>query len=132
MPQGEDVRHPCETRWIDSRRPPYYPQKDLHREETAMTELLARALERLSELPAERQDDIAQKLLTELPGEAPREARPVPERVRRRSEADALNEACQQGWLTPPKAVSADPPPRHPVAPLQQLLDELRADRDGR
>lgn len=95
-----------------------------------MTELLTRAIERLAELPPERQDDIAQKLLTDLSGEAPREARP--DGPQAPSDAEALADACRHGWLTPPQAISGDPPPRHPVAPWHQLLDELQADRDDR
>ena len=47
--------------------------------------------------------------------------------------ADArLAEAVRQGWLTPPAYVSAEPPPRMPVAPVEELLDELARDRDAR
>jgi len=48
------------------------------------------------------------------------------------SEAEALAEACRKGWLTPPKVISGDPPPRHPMAPMDQLLEELQADREDR
>jgi hypothetical protein len=54
------------------------------------------------------------------------------DRMHSPSDAEALNDACRQGWLTPPRAVSGDPPPRLPVAPLHQLLAELQADRDDR
>jgi hypothetical protein len=47
--------------------------------------------------------------------------------------ADAvLAEAVRAGWLTPPLVADAGPPPRRPVAPLRQILDELQADRDER
>ena len=47
--------------------------------------------------------------------------------------ADArLAEAVRQGWLTPPAFVSGEPPPRLPIAPTRELLDELRRDRDAR
>ena len=47
--------------------------------------------------------------------------------------ADArLAEAVRHGWLTPPAFVPAEPPPRLPVAPTQELLDELARDRDAR
>ena len=47
--------------------------------------------------------------------------------------ADArLAEAVRQGWLTPPVFVSGEPPPRLPIAPTRELLDELRRDRDAR
>lgn len=44
--------------------------------------------------------------------------------------ADALlAEAVREGWLTPPTLVGG-PPPRKPVAPLRDLMRELRQDRD--
>ncbi len=43
-----------------------------------------------------------------------------------------LAEAVRSGWLTPPALGNQDPPPRLPVAPLSELLSELRADRDSR
>lgn len=47
--------------------------------------------------------------------------------------ADAmLAEAVRRGWLTPPLLVDAGTPPRHPVAPLRVLLEELAADRADR
>lgn len=43
--------------------------------------------------------------------------------------ADArLAEAVREGWLTPLAFVSGEPPPRLPVAPTRELLDELRRD----
>ena len=44
----------------------------------------------------------------------------------------ALTEAMRRGWLSAPIAVREGPPPRYPVAPLPELLEELRADRDER
>lgn len=44
----------------------------------------------------------------------------------------ALAEAVRKGWITPAELVSNEPPPRLPVAPLEELLrelDEERADR---
>lgn len=44
----------------------------------------------------------------------------------------ALVEAVRKGWITPAEVVSNEPPPRLPVAPLEELLrelDEERADR---
>jgi hypothetical protein len=44
----------------------------------------------------------------------------------------ALAEAVRIGWITPAEIVSDEPPPRLPVAPLRELLQELgesRADR---
>jgi antitoxin (DNA-binding transcriptional repressor) of toxin-antitoxin stability system len=48
--------------------------------------------------------------------------------------ADAvLADAVRAGWLTPPLLVDGGSlPPRQPVAPLRQVLDELAADRDER
>lgn len=43
-----------------------------------------------------------------------------------------LAEAVRQGWLTPPAFVALEPPPRLPVAPTRELLEELRLDRDAR
>jgi antitoxin (DNA-binding transcriptional repressor) of toxin-antitoxin stability system len=40
-----------------------------------------------------------------------------------------LADAVRRGWLTPPVGGRRGPPPRKPVAPLQQLLDELAGDR---
>lgn len=40
-----------------------------------------------------------------------------------------LAEAVRKGWLTPPTLPGDTAPPRRPVAPLNQLLDELAADR---
>lgn len=47
--------------------------------------------------------------------------------------ADArLAEAVRRGWLTPPAFVAGEPPPRLPVAPTRELLDELTRDRNAR
>jgi antitoxin (DNA-binding transcriptional repressor) of toxin-antitoxin stability system len=47
--------------------------------------------------------------------------------------ADAmLADAVRQGWLTPPALTSDEPPPRKPIAPLDELLRELAADREER
>ena len=47
--------------------------------------------------------------------------------------ADAtLAEAVRQGWITPPLAGGNGAPEGHPVAPLAEVLDELRRDRDAR
>jgi antitoxin (DNA-binding transcriptional repressor) of toxin-antitoxin stability system len=44
----------------------------------------------------------------------------------------ALAAAVREGWLTPPLLRGAGPPVTTPVAPLAELLEELRRDRDGR
>ncbi|MBI2467755.1 MAG: type II toxin-antitoxin system Phd/YefM family antitoxin [Candidatus Rokubacteria bacterium] len=47
--------------------------------------------------------------------------------------ADALlAEAVRHGWVVPPVLPVAGAPPRAPVAPLAELLAELREDRNGR
>jgi len=47
--------------------------------------------------------------------------------------ADAmLAEGVRRGWVTPALLSSGDPPPRLPVAPVQELLRELDEDRNGR
>ena len=43
-----------------------------------------------------------------------------------------LAEAMRQGWLSAPLVVREGPPPRAPVAPLAQLLQELDDDREDR
>ncbi len=43
-----------------------------------------------------------------------------------------LAEAMRQGWLAAPLVVREGAPPRAPVAPLAELLSELRADREDR
>ena len=44
----------------------------------------------------------------------------------------SLAEAMRRGWLSAPVFVRENPPPRHPVAPLAEILSELRRDRDDR
>ena len=43
-----------------------------------------------------------------------------------------LAEAVHRGWITPPVLARAEPPPRAPVAPLHELLQELVQDRQER
>jgi antitoxin (DNA-binding transcriptional repressor) of toxin-antitoxin stability system len=43
-----------------------------------------------------------------------------------------IAEGVREGWLTPAKVHSADPPPRKPVAPFEELMDDLRRDREDR
>ncbi|MDI1284322.1 MAG: type II toxin-antitoxin system Phd/YefM family antitoxin [Reyranella sp.] len=43
-----------------------------------------------------------------------------------------LADAVRQGWISPPPLVAGGAPPRRPVAPFDEVLDELRDDRDGR
>ena len=44
----------------------------------------------------------------------------------------ALAETVRKGWVTPAEDVSAEPPPRHPIASTKELLEELDADRADR
>lgn len=47
--------------------------------------------------------------------------------------ADAvLAEAVRAGWLRPPVMPTGTVPPRQPVAPLSELLEELDRDRGDR
>ncbi len=47
--------------------------------------------------------------------------------------ADALlADAVRNGWITPAAGPAMTPPPRLPIAPLDELLEELRRDRDSR
>lgn len=47
--------------------------------------------------------------------------------------ADArLADAVRNGWLTPPMLAASETPPRAPVAPLGEILQELAIDRDAR
>ncbi len=43
-----------------------------------------------------------------------------------------LAEAMRNGWLSAPLVVREGPPPRAPVVPLAQLLQELESDRGDR
>jgi len=53
-----------------------------------------------------------------------------PRAGRAETPADSLlADAVRRGWLTPPVGGKPDPPPRKPVASLQELLDELAGDR---
>jgi len=42
-----------------------------------------------------------------------------------------LADAVRRGWITPPTLPPGGPPPRAPVAPLADLLQELTHDRNG-
>jgi prevent-host-death family protein len=47
--------------------------------------------------------------------------------------ADAvLAEAVRKGWMTPPAIADAEPPPRAPVACLEEILHGLDKDRRDR
>ncbi len=44
----------------------------------------------------------------------------------------SLAEAVRKGWITPAEEVSGDAPPRYPIAPTKELLEELDTDRSDR
>jgi antitoxin (DNA-binding transcriptional repressor) of toxin-antitoxin stability system len=47
--------------------------------------------------------------------------------------ADALlAEAVRDGWVTPPALPGSGPPPRKPVLAFDELMRDLRQDRDAR
>jgi len=51
----------------------------------------------------------------------------------RRPPGDALlADAVRQGWIAPPPLAASGVPPRRPVAPFDDILAELREDRDAR
>jgi antitoxin (DNA-binding transcriptional repressor) of toxin-antitoxin stability system len=56
---------------------------------------------------------------------------PQPGRAEQVSDA-LLADVVKQGWLRPPTVTSRTLLPRKPVAPLRELLDELRQDRGDR
>jgi len=43
-----------------------------------------------------------------------------------------LADAVRQGWITAPALTDANAPPRHPIMPLRELIDDLRDDREDR
>ena len=43
-----------------------------------------------------------------------------------------LGEARRKGWIGPAPQPAAGPPPRRPVAPLSEILEELDAERRDR
>jgi len=43
-----------------------------------------------------------------------------------------LAELVRKGWLSPPLVKSNVPPPRLPVAPFKEIMQELQADREDR
>jgi antitoxin (DNA-binding transcriptional repressor) of toxin-antitoxin stability system len=38
----------------------------------------------------------------------------------------------REGWLTPPTDTATEPPPRHPMVPFDELMQELERDREDR
>ena len=58
----------------------------------------------------------------------------VPPRAGRAESVDdaVLADAVRQGWLTPRTYPKSSVPPSLPVAPLEDILDRLAADREDR
>lgn len=56
---------------------------------------------------------------------------PRPGRAEHASDA-VLADAVRHGWLSPPLVSPDGPPPRYPIAPLEELLRELDEDRADR
>jgi antitoxin (DNA-binding transcriptional repressor) of toxin-antitoxin stability system len=46
--------------------------------------------------------------------------------------AALLAEAVRDGWLTPPALPGEGPPPRKPIMGLNELMQDLRRDREDR
>jgi antitoxin (DNA-binding transcriptional repressor) of toxin-antitoxin stability system len=56
-----------------------------------------------------------------------------PQHGRSESLPDALlAEGLRQGWISAPLLVTEEPPPRIPVAPLEEVLQDLEQDRSDR
>ncbi|MPZ58551.1 MAG: prevent-host-death protein [Rhizobiales bacterium] len=43
-----------------------------------------------------------------------------------------LADAVRKGWITPAVPTSDEPPPRHPVMPFDELMRDLKRDREDR
>ena len=48
------------------------------------------------------------------------------------SDDELLAEGVREGWLTPATIPPGAPPPRRPVIPFEELMTELRRDREDR
>ena len=58
---------------------------------------------------------------------------PQPGRRLDTAKEDVISRGIREGWITPAKSPSSEPPPRKPVMTFEELmkdLDESRADRD--
>jgi prevent-host-death family protein len=57
----------------------------------------------------------------------------VAEIVPPRRDANAFFErGVREGWLSPPTNPTGELPPRHPVVPFEELMEELDHDREDR
>ena len=43
-----------------------------------------------------------------------------------------LAQCVREGLISPPTVESDEPPPRNPVMPFEQLMDDLQRDREDR
>ncbi len=50
----------------------------------------------------------------------------------RRGLSPFLAEGLWEGWLRPPTRPASGPPPRHPIVPFDELMQELAGDREDR
>ena len=64
------------------------------------------------------------KVVAELAPPSPGRSRQVPDA--------AFAEAVRMGWLSPPLTRGGELPAAAPVGTLEEILDDLRSDREGR
>ncbi|HKF99599.1 MAG TPA: type II toxin-antitoxin system prevent-host-death family antitoxin [Xanthobacteraceae bacterium] len=57
---------------------------------------------------------------------------PPQPRRQRLSEEEFLAKGAREGWLTPARNPSREPPPRKPVMPFDELMRDLDRDREDR
>lgn len=50
----------------------------------------------------------------------------------RRDANSFFERGVREGWLTPPTNPTSEPPPRHPMVPFDELMQELERDREDR
>ena len=50
----------------------------------------------------------------------------------RRDTNDFFERGVREGWLSPPTNPTGEPPPRHPMVPVEELMQELERDREDR
>jgi len=48
----------------------------------------------------------------------------------RSEEEGVCAEGVRKGWITPARLSTTEPPPRRPVAPLSEIMEELAQDRN--
>jgi prevent-host-death family protein len=50
----------------------------------------------------------------------------------RRDASTFFERGVREGWLSPPTNATGEPPPRHPLVPFEELMEELERDREDR